>query len=211
MGRTSDARARLLAAALDLIWAKSYGAVGVDDICERAGVKKGSFYHFFPSKSDLTAAACEYHWQRHRPELDAIFSPQVAPLARISAWCDYLYRGQKALFDRFGHVCGCPFANVGCELSTQDEKLRAKAGEMLERALRYLRTAIADAQREGYVEVEDVEAATQSIHSCALGLLLQAKVRNDPQVLGKLEPAVLRLLRAHRLSLPVASSRSAIS
>lgn len=44
MGRTSDAKERLLAAALDLIWERSYGSVTIDAICEKAGVKKGSFY-----------------------------------------------------------------------------------------------------------------------------------------------------------------------
>ena len=49
MGRTSDAKERLMAAALDLTWEESYGAITIDDICRRAGVKKGSFYYFFES------------------------------------------------------------------------------------------------------------------------------------------------------------------
>ncbi len=48
MGRTSVAKEKLLQVAFDLIWQQSYGSVSVDDICERAKVKKGSFYHFFP-------------------------------------------------------------------------------------------------------------------------------------------------------------------
>ena len=56
MGRVSDAKQRLLQATIDLIWQNSYGAVTVDNICERAGVKKGSFYYFFPSKTDLVVA-----------------------------------------------------------------------------------------------------------------------------------------------------------
>jgi len=57
MGRVSDAKQRLLDATIELIWQHSYGAVTVDNICERAGVKKGSFYYFFPSKTDLVVAA----------------------------------------------------------------------------------------------------------------------------------------------------------
>ena len=41
MGRTSDAKEKLLAVAFDLIWNSSYGTVSVDDICERARVNKG--------------------------------------------------------------------------------------------------------------------------------------------------------------------------
>ena len=57
MGRVSDARERLLEAVYELTWQQGYNAVTVDAICERAGVKKGSFYHYFDSKADLTKAA----------------------------------------------------------------------------------------------------------------------------------------------------------
>ena len=41
MGRVSDAKDRLLDAAITLVWRHSYGAVSVEDICNEAGVKKG--------------------------------------------------------------------------------------------------------------------------------------------------------------------------
>src|SRR5262249_2566506 len=56
MGRVSDARQRLMDAVCELIWAGSYGSTTIDQICEKAGVKKGSFYHFFDSKADLAVA-----------------------------------------------------------------------------------------------------------------------------------------------------------
>ncbi|MDP9291545.1 MAG: TetR/AcrR family transcriptional regulator, partial [Verrucomicrobiota bacterium] len=62
MPRKSDARARLLDAALSLVWENSYGATSVDAICERAGVRKGSFYYFFRSKSELAVAALDADW-----------------------------------------------------------------------------------------------------------------------------------------------------
>ena len=196
MGRTSDARERLLTAALDLIWTNSYGSVSVDDICARAGVKKGSFYHFFPSKADLAVAAYEEHWQEKQPELDAIFSPQLPPLERLRRWTAYIYESQKALCEKFGHVCGCPYANVGSELATLDDQLRSKSEELLGRGLRYLESAIAEAQRDGVVNVPDVRTAALLLASTVMGLTLQAKVQNDPEVLRDLEPTVMRLLSA---------------
>jgi TetR/AcrR family transcriptional repressor of nem operon len=194
MGRTSDARDRLLSAALDLIWTSSYGSVSVDDICQRAGVKKGSFYHFFPSKADLALAAYELHWETKRPMLDAIFSPQVAPLERLHQWSLQIYELQKSHFEKFGHVCGCPYVNVGTELATLDDRLRAKSEELLSRGLRYLESAIADAQRAGLLKVDDIHAAAMLLGSTAMGMILQAKVQNDPEVLRELHPVVLKLL-----------------
>jgi len=196
MGRTSDAKQRLLTAALDLIWTSSYGSVSVDDICVRAGVKKGSFYHFFPSKADLALAAYEEHWSSSRPELDAIFSPLAPPLQRLSHWCQHVYNSQKAHFEKFGHVCGCPYANMGSELATLDDRLRAKSEELLGRGLRYLESAIAEAHRDGLINVSDARAAALLIGSSVMGFTLQAKVQNDPEILRDLEPTVRRLLNA---------------
>ena len=87
MGRPSEAKEKLLLVAFDLIWNQSYGSVSVDQICERASVNKGSFYHFFPSKADLAVEAYEEHWREKQPEMDRIFSPQTPPLERLELWC----------------------------------------------------------------------------------------------------------------------------
>ena len=204
MGRHSDAREKLLEAALDLIWTSSYGGVSVDDICERAGVNKGSFYHFFPSKSDLAVAAYEAHWQAARPGLDQLFSSGTDPIGRLQQWCARLHETQRQKFLTYGFVVGCPYANAGSELATQDPKIRAKAGEMMERWLDYLESTIRDAQLQGTVEVDHPRAAATQVYSCVLGFLLQAKIQNDPAVLLELESAVNRLLRI-RTTLPSVS------
>jgi len=56
MTQVHDTKQRLLDTAQRLFYARSYEDVGVQEICQEAGVKKGSFYHFFPSKRDLTLA-----------------------------------------------------------------------------------------------------------------------------------------------------------
>ena len=185
-----------MAAALDLIWTSSYGSVSVDDICAQAKVNKGSFYHFFPSKSDLAVAAYEAHWQEKRPFYDQVFSPQHEPLERIESWCRAIYAAQREKFEKYGHVVGCPYANVGSELATQDANIRAKTQEMLERGQRYLETAIADAQRLGLVEVKDPKTASKQISCSILGLMMQAKIENSLEVLEGLEPTVMCLLGA---------------
>src|SRR5687767_15768105 len=66
MGRVSDAKQRLMEAIAELIWTGSYGTTTIDQICEKAGVKKGSFYYFFKSKADLAEAAIEVEWTKYR-------------------------------------------------------------------------------------------------------------------------------------------------
>src|SRR6266480_3444975 len=96
MPRVSDMKKRLTDAALDLIWHNSYGTTSVDAICERAGAKKGSFYYFFKSKSELTAAALEAEWNKNKANMDALFSPTVPPLERFDRYFDYAIRDAHA-------------------------------------------------------------------------------------------------------------------
>ena|SRR5579871_512582 len=189
-----DTRQRLLETAMDLIWEQSYGAVSVDIICERAGARKGSFYHFFPSKSDLAAVAIEDHWQKLRPDLDRIFSPQVPPLDRFAGYCDFLYERQRQKMEKFGRVCGCAFTSLGSELSTQDEKIRQKSMQILEWRCKYFVAALRDAIREGLIPDQDCEPKARDLYGCVMGLLLQAKIENDLQIIRHLKPTFFRLI-----------------
>src|SRR5436305_5871670 len=108
MGRVSDAKERLMNAVLELIWTGSYGSTTIDHICEKAGVKKGSFYYFFDSKADVATAALDAEFQEHRSQLDSIFSATVPPLERIRNYCEFGYKLQAQKKKECGCVLGCP-------------------------------------------------------------------------------------------------------
>ena len=55
-----DARSRLLDAAMQVIREKGYASTTVDELCARAGVAKGSFFHHFKDKEALALGAAEY-------------------------------------------------------------------------------------------------------------------------------------------------------
>src|SRR5476649_1239682 len=104
MGRTSNARQRLMDAAHDLIWEYSYGAVTIESICERAGVKKGSFYYFFDSKSDLAVAAIKAWWDERKLIVGECFRPEVPPLERIVKYLDYVAQLQLEAYEETGQM-----------------------------------------------------------------------------------------------------------
>jgi len=196
MGRTSDAKEKLLDVAFELIWDNSYGGVSVDQICERASVNKGSFYYYFGSKADLAIAAYEEHWKQKQPEMDRIFSAQVPPLERLSKWCEYIYTYQKEKAEKYGHVCGCPYGSVGGEVATQDDRIRQALELLMSRGMKYIESAIADAKRENSVSVADPKVAAKHVHSYVLGTLLRAKIENDVEVIKDIEPTVMAILGA---------------
>ncbi len=196
MGRPSHAKEKLHQVASDLIWDNTYVSISVNKICQKANVHKGSFYHFFRTKADLAIAACEMLWQEAQPELDRIFSPQVPALERLTRLCDYIQRTQKEKAQKYGRVCGCPEASIGAELTAPDEKLRIKVEELIERSTKFIESAIAEAIREGSVSVNDPKTSARQIFSYLLGLLLQARLRNDLNVLRDLQPTVITMVGA---------------
>jgi TetR/AcrR family transcriptional repressor of nem operon len=200
MKKTCETKDKLLQVGFDLIWDSSYGSVSVDDICKRAGINKGSFYHFFPSKADLVVAAYEDHWQQKRAAMDRIFSPQAAPLERLQNWIRLVYEFQKDKAEKYGHVCGCPFASVGSEIATLDEKIRSKVEFFMNSGRKYLETAISDAIREGSVTVKNPVAAASTLQTLVQGLLLEARVQNNLKVLEGMESTIMEFLGAKSIA-----------
>jgi TetR/AcrR family transcriptional repressor of nem operon len=196
MGRVSDAKEKLMKAVLELIWAGSYGNTTIDQICERAEVKKGSFYYFFDSKADLAAAAFDANWQIRRAELDSIFSPTIPPLERLQKYCDFSYRFQSEIKSRYGMVLGCPLFALGAEVCTQEDLLRKKIQEILEYKRRYLETAIRDAHASGVICAPDPAAKARMILAYYEGLLTQARIQNDVEGLRDTARGIFAMLGA---------------
>lgn len=196
MKKPSETKEKLLQVGFDLIWDGSYGSVSVEDICKRATVNKGSFYYFFASKADLVIEAYEEHWKVKRTKMDLIFCKDTPPLERIRKWCDLIYESQKDKAEKYGHVCGCPFASVGSEIATFDEKIRARSEYLMNASRKYVEGAIADAIREGSVTVKDPLATSQTLQSLVIGMLVEARVQNSLKVLDNLESTVLDFIGA---------------
>nr|WP_313664974.1 TetR/AcrR family transcriptional regulator [Brucella intermedia] len=82
-------RSNLLDAALGVIRTKGYAATSVDDICARASLSKGAFFHHFSSKEDLAVAAANY-WSETTGALfaDAAYHAPEDPLERVLAYVE---------------------------------------------------------------------------------------------------------------------------
>ena len=151
--RQCESKLKLLRTAHELISQQSYGSVGVDQICEQSGVKKGSFYHFFRSKSELTVAAYEYHWASLQETLGQIFSAEKPPLDRLDDYFNHVGQTQTERFQRYGRLLGCPFVSLGCELSTQDESIRLMAQKISEGKRVYLENTIRELWPTSYTPI----------------------------------------------------------
>lgn len=181
-------------AVLELIWTGSYGSTTIDDICQKAEVRKGSFYYYFDSKADLALAAIEEQWKKVRAECDCIFSPTVEPLQRLRGYFEFGYNFQREMKQKYGHVLGCPLFALGAEVCTQEHDLQCKIQEILGYKLRYLETAIRDAHAAGLIDAPDPTSKARMVHTYYEGLLTQARIQNDVEVLRESLPGALAIL-----------------
>ena len=123
-----DVRRRLLAAGLDLVHARGFAASGVKDITDAAGVPKGSFYAYFPSKEAFAAAILEHYWSdieaRLLPILDADGSAQERITRFFHALADEHEAGDFLL--------GCLIGKLSLELGGSSEPVRAELVRILD-------------------------------------------------------------------------------
>lgn len=197
MGRSSDARERLIEAAKSMIFARSYTSVSVDELCTAAGVAKSSFYHFFPSKQTLVLAAIESHWQWFEPAVLAqTFMDQFPPQERILRFFDQVLEKQQAQKQTGGYMRGCPAGNLTLEMSTQDELIRARVEHLFRAWLAYFERMLNEAKEQQLVPTTlDTGATAQALLAYFEGVMLLAKGRNDPSLLHTLRAGALSLMQ----------------
>lgn len=87
---TISAKDKLLTAAMNTIRAKGYCATTVEELCNIAGVTKGSFFHYFASKEDLAIQAAK-HWSEVTSEFfhNAPYHDHHDPLDRFLAYIEF--------------------------------------------------------------------------------------------------------------------------
>lgn len=109
----SGTRMKLIRAARTLFHEQGYGATGVATILREAGVKSGSFYHFFPSKEALLEAVLDNYLDALHPELIEPATGGIAdPIERIFALLD----GYRSALIGTGFAFGCPLGNLALEV-----------------------------------------------------------------------------------------------
>jgi TetR/AcrR family transcriptional repressor of nem operon len=194
MGRVSDAKERIVQSAKTLIASRGYACVGVQELCEHAGVKKGSFYHFFDSKRDVVLAVIERYGEWFDEVLRDALAPDVAPPARIDRLLETLYRLHRSRAKDCGQAEGCMVGNLAAELSTHDETVRKRLQATFERWAGAIEATLREAAEAGQLQSVDPATTALALVGYIEGATMLAKTCNDAAVLRRLKPAALRLV-----------------
>jgi TetR/AcrR family transcriptional repressor of nem operon len=117
----SETRKELIRAGLNAFLANGYDGVGIGPILAEAGVPKGSFYHFFPSKEAFACAVLEAYGEHYRQNLAVLLTDATqSPRQRLETYFATLeqeLRGEQPLG-------GCLYGVVAQTLATRNPALR---------------------------------------------------------------------------------------
>lgn len=172
-------RSNLLDAALGVIRTKGYAATSVDDICAKASLSKGAFFHHFSSKEDLAVAAANY-WSETTGALfaEAAYHAPEDPLERVLAYVELrkqLIRGELPDFT-------CLVGTMTQEVYETNAPIREACWASISSHADTLVPDIAAAM-ERYPIAGDFTAESLALHTQAViqGAFIIAKASGDPQ------------------------------
>ena len=136
----------LLRTGLEVLTEKGFSATGLDEILGRAGVPKGSFYHYFDSKEAFGLELIDRYADFFARKLDRHFSDAArSPLQRVRAFVDDARDGMA----RYEYSRGCLIGNLGQEMGALPESFRARLRTTFEDWQRRLADCLAAAQQAG--------------------------------------------------------------
>ncbi|HSG06596.1 MAG TPA: TetR/AcrR family transcriptional regulator [Nitrospiria bacterium] len=127
-----SSKEKLIRAALQLMLSRGYAGTTVDEICEAAGVSKGSFYHSFKTKEDIGLAALEsFHRDAFARSGTGKFNEIQDPIQRAFGFMDHLETVAK---DIWGD--GCLLGNFAMDLADTHPLIREKVSALLKKSTR---------------------------------------------------------------------------
>ena len=103
-----NARERILETAGELFFQRGYSGVGINEIIEKAGTAKASFYQHYPSKENLCEAWLKSMHERSEALRSEILASTATPTEKLKIYFDRLEN-----FLRQGDFRGCPYSNTG--------------------------------------------------------------------------------------------------
>lgn len=115
-------------AAYELMLSQGYAATGVNEICSRAQVSKGSFYHFFETKQQCALAMMWHHMDEAEQLLGGLDVTKFEPIEAALRYVQYIEDLSSDVFKQ-----GCLFGAFALELAETYPELRAEVAKVFSR------------------------------------------------------------------------------
>ena len=184
----------MLSTATELFLGKGFGVVGTAEICKSAGVSKGTFYHFFESKTDLLIHAIEQYANVFRLEFEAITQLHIAPDKKLASLFDVPAQANRRWKATHGFAQGCLVGNMTLELGSVNEPVREAVCSAMASWQHAIKPVIHELIDGGLIPNIDPASGAEAVVTMIQGGLIMAKSQNNPELVSLLAPSALQAL-----------------
>jgi TetR/AcrR family transcriptional repressor of nem operon len=173
----------ILESAQDLMLGKGFVATSIDEICEKAGVTKGSFFHYFTNKDQLGKELIDRFAEQNGAALMNLVNQRGAdPLDRVLGY-----------IDAAAEMCLDP-KNKGCLVGTMTQELHQThpeingcCGRKFQAMLQVFRSDL-DAAKAKYASDReiDLDGLAEMFVATLQGGIVLVKATKDHQIMMRL-------------------------
>ncbi|MCX6052248.1 MAG: TetR/AcrR family transcriptional regulator [Campylobacterales bacterium] len=167
-------RQKLIDAAFEEIYSYGYQGSALADILKKAGVHKGSMYHYFGNKKEMSLIAIQEKISARN------FAKYNKILELNSGYLEELIKSIKDTTQR-DFKRGCPIANIVQEMSNLDEDFNNTMKSIYEEFRRYVRNILDLAIETKEMKTCDTKKMALFITSTLEGAILSAKASGNAQ------------------------------
>ena len=184
-------REEALQKAMEVFWARGYGAASIHDLVQHMGINRQSLYDTFGDKHSLYLQALDrYRQVESRRLIEWLERP-----GSVKKNLRQLFREavETALSDREHR--GCFMGNATSELAGRCKETASRTCSNMTATEEAFYRALLRGTKEGDIRgVRDPRAAARFLYCVLQGLVLMAKARQDRKVLNDVVKVTLSLL-----------------
>ena len=172
--------------------AKSYHAVGIQEILTEVEVPKGSFYHYFESKEAFGVAIIEYYGEQLANIIrKKLLETQNSPRERIREY----FIGIRDYYAKNGCERGCLVAKLATEVADHSIQMREALKREFDKWTALFANCIKEGQAIGEISSQqDADFLADFLYTAWEGTLIRMQVNHELEPLNKFIDYALDLI-----------------
>lgn len=190
----NTSRDKVIDSAQKLFHLNGFQNTSIDDILENTGVTKSNLYYHFKSKEQLGLLILEKRITEYEQKFfsDTLENKSITPEKRLKKY----YKRVTAYHENLECKNGCPFGNLALEMSTTNEKFRARLSEFFDHWQEIIEKCIKEGikQKEFRSDISP-KVVSQMILSHLEGAILMAKTHRSIIPLRAGSKMIMKLIK----------------
>ncbi|PKF50351.1 TetR/AcrR family transcriptional regulator [Enterovibrio nigricans] len=191
---TQSTRQLILDVGYQLIVEKGFSNVGLSQLLSRAGVPKGSFYHYFKSKEQFGEALIADYFSQYAARLDTLFcDPSLSGFDKLMTYWHKWIEVNDGL-------CGsqrCLVVKLSAEVSDLSDAMRQSLLAGANQVISMLETSIRQGIDDGSIQISDAKSTANQLYHMWIGASLMSKLNQSTQPMKQALDTTERLLKGH--------------